>query len=50
MAVGKAPMVPERDPKNLAQTLALGVAVDCIIEGTARRLQRPHETIEQKEK
>jgi hypothetical protein len=50
MALGKAPMLPERDPTNLEQTLALWVAVDCIIDGTERRIQRPHDTIEQKEK
>ncbi len=50
MALGKAHMLPERDPKNLEQTLALCVAVDFIIDGTERRIQRPHDTIEQKEK
>jgi hypothetical protein len=50
MALGKAHMLPARDPKNLEHTLALGVAVDFIIDGTERRIQRPHDTIEQKEK
>jgi hypothetical protein len=49
MAGGKAHMLPERAPKNLAHTLALCVAVDFIIDGTERRIQRPHDTIEQQE-
>jgi hypothetical protein len=49
-ALGKAQMLPERDPQNLEQTLALCVAVDCIIDGTERRIQRPQDVTEQKEK
>jgi len=50
MALGKAQMLPERDPKNLAQTLALCVSVDFIIDGTERRTQRPTDSTEQQEK
>jgi hypothetical protein len=50
MALGKAQALPERDPKNLAQTLALCVSVDCIIDDTERRIHRPQEAIEQQEK
>jgi hypothetical protein len=50
MAVGTAQALPARDPKNLDQTLALGVSVDFIIDGTARRVQRPTDATEQKEK
>jgi hypothetical protein len=31
MARGEAHVLPERDPKNLEQTLTLCVSVDCII-------------------
>jgi hypothetical protein len=50
MALGKAHVLPERDPKNLEQTLALCLAVDFIIDGTERRIQRPHDATEQQEK
>lgn len=50
MALGKAQAFPERDPKNLAQTLALCVSVDCIIDGTERRVHRPQDATEQQEK
>jgi hypothetical protein len=50
MALGKAQVLPERNPKNLEQTLALCVAVDFIIDGTERRIQRPKEATEQQEK
>jgi hypothetical protein len=50
MALGKAQALPERDPKNLEQTLAFCVSVDCIIDGTERRLQRPQDPTEQHEK
>jgi DDE superfamily endonuclease len=50
MALGKTQMLPERDPKNLEQTLALCVAVDFIIDGTERRIQRPQNAMEQQEK
>lgn len=49
MALGKAQVLPERDPQNLEQTLALCVAVDFIIDGTERRIQRPQDPIKQKE-
>ena len=50
MALGKAQALPERDPKNLEQTLALCVSVDFIIDGTERRVHRPQEATEQQEK
>jgi hypothetical protein len=50
MALGKAQALPERDPKNLEQTLALCVSVDFIIDGTERRVQRPQDATEQQEK
>jgi Helix-turn-helix of DDE superfamily endonuclease len=50
MALGEAQALPARDPKNLAQTLALCVSVDFIIEGTERRIQRPQDPPEQQEK
>ena len=50
MALGAAHVLPERDPKNLAQTLALCVSVDFIIDGTERRIQRPTDATAQQEK
>ena len=50
MALGKAQALPERDPKNLEQTLALCVSVDFIIDGTERRVHRPQDATEQQEK
>jgi hypothetical protein len=50
MALGKVRALPERDPKNLEQTLALCVSVDFIIDGTERRIQRPQDPIAQQEK
>jgi Helix-turn-helix of DDE superfamily endonuclease len=50
MALGKAHTLPEREPKNLEQTLALCVSVDFIIAGTERRVQRPQDATEQQEK
>jgi hypothetical protein len=50
MALGKAQALPERDPHNLEQTLALCVSVDFIIDGTERRVHRPKDATEQKEK
>jgi hypothetical protein len=50
MALGEAHALPERNPKNLEQTLALCVSVDFIIDGTERRIQRPQEPTEHKEK
>jgi hypothetical protein len=46
MARGEAHVLPERDPKNLEQTLTLCVSVDCIIDGTERRIQRPQDPTE----
>jgi Helix-turn-helix of DDE superfamily endonuclease len=50
MALGKAQALPERDPKNLEQTLALCVSVDFIIDGTERRVHRPQDATAQQEK
>jgi len=50
MALGEAQALPVRDPKNLEQTLALCLSVDFIIDGTERRIQRPHDATEQQEK
>ena len=50
MALGEVQALPERNPKNLEQTLALCVSVDFIIDGTERRIQRPQDPTEQKEK
>jgi Helix-turn-helix of DDE superfamily endonuclease len=50
MALGTAQALPERDPKNLEQTLALCVSVDFIIDGTERRVHRPQDATEQQEK
>ena len=50
MALGAAPVLPERDPKNLEQVLALGVSVDFILDGTERRTHRPKDPTEQKDK
>ena len=49
MALGAAQALPARDPKNLEQTLALCLSVDCIIDGTERRIQRPHNATEQQD-
>jgi hypothetical protein len=49
-ALGKSQALPERDPKNLEQTLALCVSVDFIIDGTERRVHRPQDATEQHEK
>lgn len=50
MALGKAHVLPARDPTNLEQTLALCVSVDFIIDGTERRIQRPQDPTAQQEK
>ena len=50
MARGKAQALPEREPQNLEQTLALCLSVDFIIDGTERRIQRPTDATEQQEK
>lgn len=49
MALGEVKALPERDPKNLEQTLALCVSVDFIIDGTERRTHRPKDPTRQKE-
>ena len=48
-ALGEAPCLPERDPQNLEQVLALCVAVDFMIDGTERPTHRPTDPIEQKD-
>jgi DDE superfamily endonuclease len=48
-ALGEAQCLPERDPQNLAQVLALCVAVDFMIDGTERSTKRPTDPIEQKD-
>ena len=48
-ALGEAPCLPEREPQNLEQVLALCVAVDFMIDGTERPLHRPTDPIEQKD-
>ena len=50
MALGQAQALPERDPHNLEQTLALCISVDFIIDGTERRVHRPKDATEQQEK
>jgi Helix-turn-helix of DDE superfamily endonuclease len=50
MTLGKEQVLPERDPKNLEQTLALCVSVDFIIDGTERRVHRPQDAVAQQEK
>ena len=50
MALEKGQVLPERDPQNLEQILALCVSVDFIIDGTERRIQRPQDAAEQQEK
>ena len=49
IALGEAQCVPERNPENLEHVLALCVAVDFMIDGTERPIQRPTDSIEQKE-
>lgn len=48
-ALGAAQCLPERDPQNLAQVLALCVAVDFMMDGTERPTHRPTDPIEQKD-
>jgi DDE superfamily endonuclease len=48
-ALGEAQCLPERDPQNLAQVLALCIAVDFMIDGTERPTKRPTDPIEQKD-
>jgi len=46
-AVGHAHCVPERDPQHLEQVFAMGVSVDCLIDGTARPVHRPQDPVQQ---
>jgi hypothetical protein len=48
-ALGEARCLPERDPQNLEQVLALCASVDFVIDGTERPVQRPTAPIEQKD-
>src|SRR5439155_27237984 len=50
MELGKAQALPERNPQNLEQTLALCVSVDFTIDGTEWQIQRPIDATEQHEK
>ena len=49
MALGHAHCLPERDPQNLEQILAMCVSVDFIIDGTERRMQRPTDPVQQQD-
>lgn len=49
IALGKAQCLPERDPNNLEQVLALCTAVDFMMDGTERPVHRPQDSIEQKD-
>lgn len=48
MALGDTMCLPERQPHNLEQVLALCVSVDVIIDGTERRTRRPTNAEKQK--
>jgi len=48
-ALGEAQCLPERDPQNLEQVLALCHSVDFAIDGTERPVQRPTDPLEQKD-
>ena len=48
-ALGQAQCLPERDPQNLEQVLAMCVSVDFMIDGTERPIQRPKDAEQQKE-
>ena len=48
-ALGHAHCLPERDPQNLEQILAMCVSVDFIIDGTERRMQRPTDPVQQQD-
>lgn len=48
-ALGEAQCLPERDPQNLEQVLALCHSVDFAIDGTERPVHRPGETLEQQD-
>ena len=46
-ALGHAQCLPERDPQNLEQVLAMCISVDFIIDGTERPIQRPQDPVKQ---
>ena len=48
-ALGAAQCLPERNPQNLEQVLALCASVDFMIDGTERPVQRPTDAMEQKD-
>jgi hypothetical protein len=48
-ALGAAHCLPERNPQNLEQVLALCASVDFMIDGTERPVQRPIDQVEQKD-
>lgn len=48
-ALGRARCLPERNPQNLEQVLALCASVDFMIDGTERPVQRPTDGVEQKD-
>ena len=48
-ALGEAQCLPERDPQNLEQVLALCHSVDFAIDGTERPVHRPTDPLEQKD-
>jgi hypothetical protein len=48
-ALGAAQWLPERNPQNLEQVLALCASVDFIIDGTERPVQRPSDVTEQRD-
>jgi hypothetical protein len=48
-ALGAAQALPERNPQNLEQVLALCVSVDFMIDGTERPVQRPTDALEQQD-
>ena len=48
-ALGAAHYFPERNPQHLEHVLALGVSVDCTIDGTERPVHRPTAPVEQQD-
>lgn len=48
-ARGAAHCFPERNPQPLEHVLALGVSVDCTLDGTERPVHRPTAPVEQQE-
>jgi hypothetical protein len=48
-ALGQEQLLPERDPRNLEQTLAEYDVLEFMIDGTERRRQRPKDDNQQKE-